>query len=63
MFFPQYIFKFIPYYKLFQMTMTLELIISHEEQALYRTHHELVVSVFGAGMKGTRYVAQLYVKV
>jgi hypothetical protein len=45
------------------MTMTLELIISHEEQALYRTHHELVVSVFGAGMKGTRYVAQLYVKV
>jgi len=35
---------------MFQMTVILELIISHEEQALYTTHHQLVVFVFGAGI-------------
>jgi len=36
-----------------QMTVILELIISHEEQALYTAHHELVVFVFCAEIKGT----------
>jgi len=35
------------------MTVILELIILYDEQALYTTHHELVVFVFCAGIKGT----------
>jgi hypothetical protein len=49
---------------MFQMTVILELIISHEEQALCKTHHELVVFILCAGIKGTLcYVAQLNAEV
>jgi hypothetical protein len=35
------------------MTVIFKLIISHEEQALYTNHRELVVFVFCAGIKET----------